>query len=171
MSAIARKGKSLLVQWTNFVPEGNPELHYWHRFHATLINSGAGATLRGLLVEPLAAPGLELLVGLTRDPGFGPIVLVGLGGVLAEALDDVVLALAPVGRQEALAMLDGLRGRRLLDGLRGVPAIDRDAVAGIVVAVARLGVDRPDIVEIDLNPVMASAAGAVVVDALVVTAP
>ncbi|HEX5015228.1 MAG TPA: acetate--CoA ligase family protein [Candidatus Limnocylindrales bacterium] len=129
-----------------------------------------GVTVRGLLVEPSVEPGVELMVGLTRDSGFGPIVLVGLGGILAEVLDDVVLALAPVRREEALAMLDSLRGRRLLDGVRGATAVDRGAVADIVVAVARLGVERPDIVEVDLNPVIASAGGAVAVDALVVTA-
>jgi acyl-CoA synthetase (NDP forming) len=130
--------------------------------------AGEGADIRGLLIEPMADPGLELIVGLTRDPQFGPVVLVGLGGILAEALDDVALALAPVGHDEALAMLDTLRGVRLLDGVRGGPAVDRAAIASIVVAVGRLGVERPDISEIDLNPVIAGPAGAIAVDALVV---
>jgi acyl-CoA synthetase (NDP forming) len=129
----------------------------------------AGARVRGLLVEPMAEPGLELIVGLRRDPQVGPVVLVGLGGVLAEAIDDVAVALAPVGPDEALAMLASLRGARLLDGMRGRPAVDRRAVADIVVAVARLGHDRPEIVEVDLNPVIASPGGALAVDALVVT--
>jgi acetyltransferase len=130
--------------------------------------SVGGATVRGLLVEPSVAPGVELIVGVTRDPGFGPVVLVGLGGILAEALDDVAVALAPVNRDDAFAMLQSLRGRRLLDGVRGTAAVDRRAIADIIVAVARLGIDRPDIVEIDLNPVIASPGGAVAVDALVV---
>jgi acyl-CoA synthetase (NDP forming) len=125
--------------------------------------------VRGLLVEPMAAAGIELIVGLTRDAQVGPVVLVGLGGILAEAIDDVALALAPVTRQEALGMLGSLRGSRLFDGLRGRPAVDRTAVADIVVAVSRLGHDRPEIVEIDLNPVIASPTGALAVDALVVT--
>jgi acyl-CoA synthetase (NDP forming) len=129
-----------------------------------------GPDVRGLLVEPMAAPGLELIVGLTRDPQVGPVVLVGLGGILAEALDDVVLGLAPVGRDEALAMLARLRGARLLDGVRGRLPIARGAVADILVGVGRLGIERPEIEAIDLNPVIASATGAIAVDALVVIA-
>jgi acyl-CoA synthetase (NDP forming) len=96
--------------------------------------------------------------------------MVGLGGVLAEVLDDVVLRLAPVTADEARAMLDELRGARLLDGIRGRPAADRAAIAEIIVAVARLGIERPDIVAIDLNPVISGPAGTLAVDALVVTA-
>jgi acetyltransferase len=144
------------------------------RAAADLLASGeqlrSEADVRGLLVEPMAAAGLELIVGLARDPQVGPIVLVGLGGILAEALDDVVLALAPVGRDEALAMLARLRGARLLDGVRGRPPIDRGAVADILVGVGRLGLERPDIKAIDLNPVIASAVAAIAVDALVVIA-
>jgi acetate---CoA ligase (ADP-forming) len=126
-------------------------------------------SVRGLIVEPMASPGLELIVGLTRDPDFGPLVVVGLGGVFAEVLDDVVIRLAPVTTEEATAMLDDLRGTRLLDGVRGRPAADRAAIAAIVVAVAQLGVDRPDIVAIDLNPVISGPAETIAVDALVVT--
>ena len=76
-------------------------------------------TVRGLLVEPMAAPGLELIVGLRRDPQFGPVVLVGLGGTLTEVLDDVAIRLAPIDAAAAGSMLDELRGARLLDGVRG----------------------------------------------------
>jgi acyl-CoA synthetase (NDP forming) len=78
------------------------------------------------------------------------------------------VALAPIGRDDALAMLAGLRGARLLDAVRGRPAVDRGAVADIIVALARLGAERRDIVEVDLNPIIASDRGAVAVDALVV---
>jgi acetyltransferase len=129
-----------------------------------------GIDARGLLVEPMADPGIELIVGLRRDPSFGPAVVVGFGGVLAEVLDDVAIRLAPVRRDEALAMLHELRGARVLDGIRGRQPVDRDAVAELIVALARLGEARPDILEIDLNPVIASADGALAVDALVVLA-
>jgi len=129
-----------------------------------------GLVARGLLVEPMADPGVELIVGLRRDPSFGPAVVVGLGGVLAELLDDVAIRLAPVDRETALAMLTELRGARILDGVRGSAPVDRGAVANLIVALARLGDMRPDIVEVDLNPVIASAKGAVAVDALVVLA-
>jgi acetyltransferase len=132
------------------------------------ILAASGVVVGGLIVEPMASPGLELIVGLIRDPDFGPLVVVGLGGVLAEVLDDVVIRLAPVTSEEATAMLDALRGARLLDGVRGRPAADRAAIAAIIVAVAQLGVDRPDIVAIDLNPVISSPAETIAVDALVV---
>jgi len=125
---------------------------------------------RGLLVEPMAAPGVELIVGLRRDASFGPAVVVGLGGILTELLDDVAVRLAPVDHETALGMLAELRGARILDGVRGSAAVDRDAVAALIVALSSLGVKRPDIVEVDLNPVIASAAGALAVDALVVLA-
>jgi acyl-CoA synthetase (NDP forming) len=134
---------------------------------ASLTKAGK-ATVRGLLVEPMAPPGLELIAGITRDPQFGAIVLVGIGGVLAEVLDDVSLRLAPVSASEALAMLAELRGARLLDVTRGRPAIDRDAVASILVALGALAVARPDIRAIDLNPVIAGPDGSVAADALVV---
>ena len=124
--------------------------------------------VRGLLVQPMADPGIELIVGLRRDSSFGPAVIVGLGGVLAEVLDDVAIRLAPVDAAEALSMLDSLRGRRLLDGVRGAPAIDRQSVAELIVALSRLGASRSDIVEIDLDPVIASPTGFAAVDALVV---
>ncbi len=129
-----------------------------------------GIDARGLLVEPMADDGLELIVGLRRDPSFGPCVVVGLGGVLAEVLDDVAIRLAPVTLPIAQSMLDELRAARLLAGTRGRAAIDRDAVAELVVALSSLGIERPDLIEVDLNPVIASAEGAVAVDALVVLA-
>ncbi|HET9457353.1 MAG TPA: acetate--CoA ligase family protein [Candidatus Limnocylindrales bacterium] len=125
-------------------------------------------TLRGLLVEPMAGPGVELIAGLERDPQFGPIVVVGLGGVLAEVLDDISLRLAPVTHDVAHGMLAELHGAAILDGVRGRPAADRGAVAAILVALGTLAATRPEIREIDLNPVVAGPAGAVAVDALVV---
>ena len=116
----------------------------------------------------MAQPGLELILGIRRDPLFGASVLVGLGGVLAEVLDDVAIQLAPVTPRVAMSMLDDLRGRRLLDGARGRAGIDRSAIAEMLVALGRLGADRPDVLEIDLNPVIASPTGALAVDALVV---
>ena len=127
-----------------------------------------GLAVRGLLVEPMAPPGLELILGLRRDPQFGPAVLVGLGGVLTEVLDDVAIRLAPLDAAAADAMLDDLRGARLLRGVRGRPPVDRAAVVAMLVALGRLGLDRPDVLEVDLNPVIATAGGALAVDALVV---
>jgi acyl-CoA synthetase (NDP forming) len=138
--------------------------------HAVLCAAGRAAELdiRGVLVAPMAPGSTELIVGLERDPMFGPAVLVGSGGVLAEILDDVAIRLAPVGHLAALAMLDGLRIAPVLAGARGRRPVDRTALADLIVGVARLGVDRLDVAEIDLNPVVAGAGGAIAVDALVV---
>jgi acyl-CoA synthetase (NDP forming) len=125
------------------------------------------AVLRGLLVQPMARPGVELIVGLRRDPQVGPAVVVGLGGVLAEALDDVVVRLAPLTKAEAAEMLGELRGARLLRGYRGRPGVALAAVAELVVAIGELAVGDPAIAEIDLNPVVAGPASVTVVDALV----
>ena len=127
----------------------------------------AGATHRGLLVAP-HLDGLELIVGARRDVSFGPLVLVGFGGILAEAIDDLAIRLAPVSAEEAATMLDGLRGRRLLGPLRGRPGIDRAAVIGAIVEVSRLIVASPEIVEVDINPLVSGARGTAAADALVV---
>jgi acyl-CoA synthetase (NDP forming) len=120
--------------------------------------------VRGVLVQPMAPAGLELIAGLRRDPLFGPAVLVGLGGTLAEVLDDVAVALAPLSASAATALLGRLRGARLLAD--GDPSVD--AVGELVATLSQLGVDRPDIAEIDLNPIVLSSAGVVAVDALIV---
>ena len=116
----------------------------------------------------MAAPGVELIVGGRRDAVFGPAVLVGLGGVLAEVLDDVAVMLAPVGEAEVRRRLERLRGAPILRGVRGRPGVDLGALAGLVATVGRELVANPAILEIDLNPVVAGPSGSVAVDALVV---
>lgn len=111
---------------------------------------------------------VEVLVGAQRDPAFGPVVTVGAGGAFAELLRDTAMELAPLDHTTAIEMLRRLRCRALLDGWRGAPAVDLDALAGIIVAVGDLAVARPDLVEIELNPVRVGPTGAIAVDALVV---
>ena len=125
----------------------------------------------GVLLQPMVPPGVELIVGARRDPQFGPLVLVGSGGVLAEVLDDVAVRLAPITVDDAREMLDELRGARLLSGVRGRRAVNRDAVANLLVAVSRAMVAHPAWREVDLNPVIAGPASALAVDALIVTDP
>jgi acyl-CoA synthetase (NDP forming) len=127
-----------------------------------------GVARRGLLVSR-HLDGIELLLGGRRDPSFGPLVLVGIGGIFAEVLDDVAIRLAPVGRDEAGTMLDELRGRALLGGVRGRPGIDRDAVVGAIIALGRLLADDPTIVEVDANPLISGPSGTAAVDGLVVS--
>jgi acyl-CoA synthetase (NDP forming) len=126
-----------------------------------------GVTRRGLLVSPHRA-GVELILGGRRDPSFGPLVVAGLGGVLAEVLDDVAVRLAPVDAGDAASMLDELRGSAILSGTRGRPGIDRPAVIDAIVRLGRLLVEDPSISEIDANPVISGPQETAAVDALVV---
>ena len=114
--------------------------------------------------------GIELIVGARRDPSFGPVVLVGLGGILAEAIDDVAVRLAPLDAEEASSMLDELRGRAVLAGVRGRPGIDRAAIVAAIVALGAAMVTEPTLLEVDLNPVISGPSGTAAVDALVVEA-
>jgi acyl-CoA synthetase (NDP forming) len=121
-----------------------------------------------VLVTPMIHGGIETVVGTFRDPQFGPVVMFGLGGIFVEALDDVVFRLAPIERTEAEAMVGEIRGHRLFEGLRGRPRADVAALGEIIARVSALMADRPDIVELDLNPVFALERGAAVADARIV---
>ncbi|RZU75483.1 acyl-CoA synthetase (NDP forming) [Micromonospora kangleipakensis] len=108
--------------------------------------------------------GVELIVGARRDPRFGPVLLVGFGGVYAELIADTAVDLAPVDRDGARDLLARLRGAALLAGFRGRPAVDLDALADVIVAVSRVAAAHPEIAELDLNPVLATPHGAVALD-------
>jgi acyl-CoA synthetase (NDP forming) len=110
---------------------------------------------------------VELIVGARRDPSFGPVVLVGVGGVQAELHRDVQVALAPVDEAQALEMIRSLRSFPLLDGWRGQPPVDLTAAARTVAALSRVLAERPDVVEAEVNPLRVSPSGATAVDALV----
>ena len=125
------------------------------------------AVITGVLVQPMVQSGRELIVGMTRDPVFGPLVMYGLGGILVEVLRDVVFRIAPFGREEARRMMAEIRGAKLLGSVRGSPPADHVAVEDVLVRVARLVSDRPEIAELDVNPLMAMAAGALAADARV----
>ena len=120
-----------------------------------------------LLVQKMARPGTELILGVRRDPVFGPVVLVGIGGIFTEIFRDTAIDLAPVDEKAALAMLRRLKGVALLGGYRGQEPLDIVAISRAVSALSRLISERPDILEIDVNPFIAYPDGAVAVDALV----
>lgn len=127
------------------------------------------ARIDGVVVQAMARGDVELVVGLKRDPVFGPVVMAGFGGILVEVLKDVAVRPAPVTRAEALGMLDELRGKALLAGVRGRPPVDREAVARLIVAASAFAAGAgPRLAEVDLNPVLAGPAGAVAVDWLMV---
>ncbi|HWM01705.1 MAG TPA: acetate--CoA ligase family protein [Actinophytocola sp.] len=125
----------------------------------------AGGAAR-FLVESMAPPGVDLIVGASRDPVFGPIVLVGLGGVVAEALADVAVAPAPLGVEEAAALVDELAGRALLDGFRGGPVADRTALGAVAAALGDLLVAHPDITDVEINPLRVTIDGLLALDAV-----
>ena len=128
----------------------------------------ANARIDGALIQKMAAPGTELIVGASTDPSFGKVLAVGIGGVMVEVLNDITFHLAPVSLNEARAMIASIRSQQVLDGVRGSQAINREALASIICGVSRLVDDFPEIAEIDLNPVLVSAAGAEAADVRIV---
>ena len=142
-----------------------------------LKNAGAAhpdTAIEGVLVQMMAPPGLEIILGTSRDPDFGPMLMVGLGGIHVEVLRDVAFAPVPIGPDEALALLGGLRGAAIFDGVRGAPPADKTALVELMAALSRFAADHADaIAEIDLNPVIVhgDGKGLSVVDALIVKLP
>ncbi|MHB1523108.1 MAG: acetate--CoA ligase family protein [Candidatus Dormibacteria bacterium] len=135
---------------------------------ATVLSSARervpGARLDGVLVQAMAGPGLEVIVGATRDPTFGSLVAFGRGGTEVELSRDVTFALAPIPAAEALLMLDRVGFAPWLRGSRGRPAVDTKALAELIVAVSHLIDENPEISEVDLNPVLVDQSGVMAVD-------
>ena len=127
----------------------------------------ARADVRGCLVVPMAPRGVETIIGTKLDPQFGPVILFGLGGILVEVLQDVSTRVLPISRNAARRMLGELKGAEILDGFRGKPPVDKDALVELLLAISELVQAYPEIRELDLNPVVAHARGATVVDARV----
>ncbi len=143
----------------------------YRRVVASAEGAHPGATLRGVLVQAMAPPGEEIILGITRDATFGPMLMVGLGGIHVEVLRDVVFAPVPIAPEEALSLLGELKGGVLLDGMRGMPPADRRSLAELMAKLSRFAADHADqIEEIDLNPVIVhpEGQGLSVVDALIV---
>jgi len=120
-----------------------------------------------VLVAPFLKANRELIAGIHRDPQFGPTVMLGIGGILAEALADVAFRLAPFERVDAADMLDQLRTQALLGEVRGEPAVDRTAVEDVLLALAKVAVERDDVRSADLNPLLVVDGKPIAVDALV----
>jgi acetate---CoA ligase (ADP-forming) len=132
------------------------------------------AAIEGVLTQRMAPPGVDIILGITRDPVFGPMLMVGLGGIHVEVLRDVAFSPVPIGPDEALALLGELKGAALLDGVRGAPPADRAALAELIATLSRFADDHAgQIEEIDLNPVIVhpKGQGLTIVDALIVKRP
>jgi acetyltransferase len=120
--------------------------------------------IEGILIQKMAK-GREVIIGIKKDVTFGPTILFGLGGILAEAIKDTALRVAPIGREEALKMMQEIKGIKILQGMRGEKSVNFGALADIIVNLSHLAIDHPEIKEIDLNPAICSGDSAVIVDA------
>ncbi|MFZ5646421.1 MAG: acetate--CoA ligase family protein [Bacillota bacterium] len=127
------------------------------------IDPRAGAT-----VQKMVPRGIEVIIGVTKDRQFGPVVAFGMGGALVNLMDDLCFRMVPLTEKDALQIMEKIKGSRLLAGYRGNPGADRKSLADILLKVSMLAQNHPEILEIDLNPVIARPEGAVVVDARMV---
>jgi acyl-CoA synthetase (NDP forming) len=141
----------------------------WHQVTGRIATAQPGLALDGMLVEAMAPRGIEMIVGARRDCGWGPVVMVGLGGIWTEALDDVRLMPAGLSTEQVAAEIGRLKGARVLHGLRGAPPADIAAVAEVAVRLGALMRARPEITEIDINPLVVYRQGVLALDALIVT--
>ena len=126
------------------------------------------ARIEGVQVQQMLKSGTEVIIGSITDGSFGKLVAFGLGGVLVEVLKDITFRLAPITKEEALKQIDSIKARELLEGVRGGAAVDKKALADIIVRVAQLVTDFPEIVELDLNPVFATPRNATAADVRIV---
>ncbi|HLI22353.1 MAG TPA: acetate--CoA ligase family protein [Stellaceae bacterium] len=142
----------------------------WPVLHENVARAKPCLALDGVLVEAMAKPGVELIVGARRDPEWGPVLMIGLGGIWTEALKDVALLSADLGDDEIIEALARLKGAALLDGLRGAPPSDKRAVAQVAASLGALMRATPDLLDIEINPLMVYPSGAIALDALMIAA-
>ncbi|PMR78762.1 acetate--CoA ligase family protein [Billgrantia endophytica] len=126
------------------------------------------AVIEGMLVTPMARKGVEVIVGVVRDPIFGPVLMFGLGGVFVEILEDVAFRSIPLSRHDAASMVEQIKAKKILAGVRGEPAVDKEALIDLLLTVSRIVEAYPQLSELDLNPVIVHADGYAVVDARVI---
>jgi len=122
----------------------------------------------GVSVQKMAMPGTEVIIGMTKDAQFGPVLMFGLGGILVELLKDISFRIIPLEREDARGMIREIKGYKLLEGYRGREPVDIATLEKILLKVSRFVDNNPDIKEIDLNPIFAYKDGAVAVDARVI---
>jgi acetyl-CoA synthetase (ADP-forming) len=132
------------------------------------ITSAMDASQKAVLVQQMIKGQRELVVGLTRDPQFGPCVMFGLGGIFTEILEDTSFRIAPIEKRDALEMMAEIKGHKILEAIRGMQPVDKDILADILIAIGNLGIENDAVEEVDINPVIISGGKPVAVDALVV---
>jgi len=126
------------------------------------------AQIDGVSVQPMAAPGVEVIVGMSKDPQFGPVLMFGLGGILVEVLKDVSFRIVPVTARDAKAMIREIKGYPVLEGYRGQKPASIPALEKLIVKVSQFVEKNPQIRELDLNPIFAYSDKAVAVDARII---
>ena len=138
-----------------------------------LAQEGQLKAMDGVLVQPMISGGVELMIGVTQDPSFGPLIGFGLGGIHVEILKDVCFRITPITDRDAREMVRSIKGYRLLEGYRGHPSADIEAIEDLLLRVSRLVEEVPEIAELDLNPVMAlpPGQGCLIVDARICLKP
>ena len=128
----------------------------------------AGVDVYGILVAKMMPAGTEVIIGMTRDPQFGPAVLFGLGGIFVEVMKDVSYRVAPVMERDAAQMIRDIKGYPLLRGARKTDPVDLEALIDLIMKISRLSIEIPEVEELDLNPVLAYSEGACAVDARII---
>jgi acyl-CoA synthetase (NDP forming) len=126
------------------------------------------AKIQGVSVQKMAKPGVEVIIGMSKDPQFGPVIMFGLGGVWVEVLKDVSFRIVPLERRDAREMIQEIKGRPLLEGYRGQDPVDIANLEELILKVSTFIEQHPEIKELDLNPVFAYKDGAVAVDARII---
>lgn len=126
------------------------------------------AVIQGVTVQQMAKPGVEVIIGMSKDPQFGPVIMFGLGGILVEILKDVSFRIVPLVKRDAKEMIREVKGFPLLEGYRGQDPADIDYLEGLIMKVSDFAENNPQVKELDLNPIFAYKDGAVAVDARVV---
>jgi len=135
------------------------------------IMAGMNGSHGSILIQEMIKGKRELVIGLIRDPQFGPCVMFGLGGIFTEILKDVSFRLAPLEKRDALEMMDEIKAHKILDAVRGMEPVNRELLSEMLINVGRIGVENDAIKEIDINPVIISGSRPVAVDALIVLQP
>jgi acetyl-CoA synthetase (ADP-forming) len=135
---------------------------------AAVKEKAAGAIIEGVSIQRMAAPGIELVIGMTKDPQFGPMLMFGLGGTMIEVLKDVAFRIVPLTAMDAKEMIRQVKAYPLLKGYRGMPQADIEYLEDLLFKVSKMAEENPEIKEMDINPIIAYEKGAVAVDARII---
>ena len=142
----------------------------YRRIRAAVKAAEPKAKIEGISVQPMAEPGTEVIIGLTTDAQFGPVMMFGLGGIMVEVLKDVAFRIVPLEPRDAKQIVREVKGYPVLEGVRGRPASDIAALEAMILQVSKFAEQHPEVAELDLNPVFAYPNGTIAVDARIVLA-